>query len=243
MRLYLGVHRFTPTAGIYGDMGWLRPNFHRYISIIRFWNRCVKMDDERLTKKIFLWDLNTKRGWGEEVKSIFYALDIHDKFENFEVCDLDFVNEKIRLSVENAWKIEIHSKPKLRTYVKFKNKYGSEHYVKHLQSRRKRSLSAQFRLGVLQLRIETGRFRNLPYEQRICQLCELNKVEDEFHFIMECPLYDNVRHELFRKAERQNLEFYQLHDMPKFIFLISLWRDLASFIESAWIIRQEKLYI
>ena len=243
MRYYLGVHRFTPTAGIYGDMGWLRPHFHRYISILRFWNRCINMGDDRLTKKIFLWDLDRKKGWGEEIKSIFISLDLQDKFENIECCDLDFVNERIKTLAEHSWKTDIQSKPKLRTYTQFKNKYETELYVNRLQNRRKRSLFAQFRLGVLPLRIETGRFRNLPCEQRICQTCDMNKVEDEFHFIMECTIYQDLRNVLFFQAQRLNSEFNDLSDIPKFLFLVSLWRETACYIESAWKQRQDIIYV
>ena len=35
-------------------------------------------------------------------------------------------------------------------------------------------------LAFLPLNIETGRFRNQPIEQRICNLCEVNEIEDEF---------------------------------------------------------------
>ena len=41
---------------------------------------------------------------------------------------------------------------------------------------------------ILPLRIETGRFRNLPVEQRICELCELDMVEDEVHFLCTCSV-------------------------------------------------------
>ena len=37
-----------------------------------------------------------------------------------------------------------------------------------------------------QLMIEKGRYVNpkIPPEDRICKICDLNVVEDEFHFIM-----------------------------------------------------------
>ncbi len=49
---------------------------------------------------------------------------------------------------------------KLRTYVKLKENICTKDYVKHCTSRRKRSLMAQFIIGILPLHIETGRFRH-----------------------------------------------------------------------------------
>ena len=53
MRFFLGVHKFSPTCGVQGDMGWLSRKYRRYIIILKFWNRFIKMDDSRLTKMYF----------------------------------------------------------------------------------------------------------------------------------------------------------------------------------------------
>ena len=44
-----------------------------------------------------------------------------------------------------------------------------------------RSVLAKLRCGVLPLRIESGRFVNLPKESRIYELCTLDEVENEKH--------------------------------------------------------------
>ena len=43
---------------------------------------------------------------------------------------------------------------------------------------------------------EIGRYCNILYEQRICCLCEMNKVESEHHFIFECSYYSDLRNQL-----------------------------------------------
>ncbi len=55
--------------------------------------------------------------------------------------------------------------------------------------------------------IETGRYelcglgskRGLPIEYRVCRCCHLNKVEDEIHFLLECPRIVRAR-EVFMKV-------------------------------------------
>ena len=44
-------------------------------------------------------------------------------------------------------------------------------------SRSQRSLVAQLRAGILPLAIEVGRFKNIPEENRLCELCDLGEVE------------------------------------------------------------------
>ena len=41
-----------------------------------------------------------------------------------------------------------------------------------------RSLFAQFRAGILPLKIETGRYRNVSLPDRLCTLCDDSEVED-----------------------------------------------------------------
>ena len=53
MRFFLGA----PTCGVQGDMGWLSMKYRRYIIILKFWNRLIKMDDSRLMKRVFLFYL------------------------------------------------------------------------------------------------------------------------------------------------------------------------------------------
>ena len=69
-----------------------------------------------------------------------------------------------------------------------------------LASYLKFDLSLKFRISLSKLRcsahnllVETGRLSNLDYENRICRLCNLNKIEDDFHCVMECPFYSDIR--------------------------------------------------
>ncbi len=44
--------------------------------------------------------------------------------------------------------------------------------------------------GILPLEIETARWQNKPVEERICKVCDSGEVENEFHFIFSCILYN-----------------------------------------------------
>ena len=41
--------------------------------------------------------------------------------------------------------------------------------------------------------IEEGRQKGIPREPRICKSCDLGCVEDEYHFVIICPAYKNLR--------------------------------------------------
>ena len=41
--------------------------------------------------------------------------------------------------------------------------------------------------------IEEGRQKGIPRELRICKSCDLGCVEDEYHFLIICLAYENLR--------------------------------------------------
>ena len=62
----------------------------------------------------------------------------------------------------------------------------------------KRSI-AQIRLNSQDLEIERGRRtrpKPTPACERYCYQCK-TKIEDEIHFVIECPMYNDIRKELF----------------------------------------------
>ena len=64
IRLYLSVHKFAPNAAINGDMGWVYNSVRRKGEMIRLWNRFICMNNERLTKNLFLEDKRIcKNNW------------------------------------------------------------------------------------------------------------------------------------------------------------------------------------
>ena len=224
LRFYLGVHRFAPNCAIYGESGWLNPKLRRQLEIIRLWNRLVIMDDDRLTKKVFLWDKSIcNNNWTNDIVTIINRLDLsHTSFERNTILDLEIVKSRLSVLNRKMWENELTSKPKLRTYRKFKFNYNLETYLNICMQKYNRSLLCQFRIGILPLNIETGRYKNikdnvtgrfrkLRPEERICDVCNLNETEDEFHFLCICPLY-------------------------------SYERLLSRFLANAWLIRQNYLY-
>ena len=77
IRYFLGVHRFTPILAIVGDSGWLPSQYRRLLTILRFWNRLLLMDDSRLTKHVFNFDYESgQNNWCTDVRDIFDKLNL-----------------------------------------------------------------------------------------------------------------------------------------------------------------------
>ena len=254
IRYFLGVHKFTPLAAINGEMGWLPSKYRHYICMLRLWNRLLKMDSNRITKQVFLWDYEKcKLNWSSEIKEIFSKINMQNHYNSKIPVDIKIAEKHFMVQTENDWKIDLESKPKLRLYRTFKHKYESESYLNKYMSKSKRSLLVQFRTGVLPLRIETGRFqlvkdvlsnkfRKLNVEERTCLLCKSNDVEDEIHFLCHCVVYENLRTNLFQSVTQKYPQFQDLSDHEKFTEIVnSFEKQLVDFIDKAWRVRQNLL--
>ena len=240
IRAFLGVHKFAPGLGLLGDIGWMPSHLRRKLCLLRFWNKLVTLPDDRITKHVFNEEYRMNGKWCSAVKALFVEFDCLDIYENKLECDLLWCKDKLMETYCTQWKESVTRKPKLRTYCKIKKEFGTEEYVRLNLTRQQRSLLAQLRLGILPLALETGRFTNVKVENRICTLCNVNKVETEVHFLLSCKHYQQQRSDLFNSINTAGFS-YSLAD--NFIKLCNDYpRKLSKYIVTIWERRKTSLY-
>lgn len=66
-------------------------------------------------------------------------------------------------------------------------------YLIYAMPRKVVTSMARFRTSSHQLGVETGRWQNIARQDRRCNLCDSNAVQDEMHVLMECPALDDLR--------------------------------------------------
>ena len=120
------------------------------------------------------------------------------------------------------WKFNLNKCEKLRTYRKFKFIFGYETYISDI-----RNISHR---NILTCPIT-------PVENRICSNCNSKSVEDEIHFLMYCPKFENHRRELFSNVLNYNAAILSAED--KFVWILSnedpsCVREHAKFIHSCF---------
>ena len=59
---------------------------------------------------------------------------------------------------------------------------------------------AMFRVSAHNLYIERGRHSGKARNNRICKCCSRNGIEDEYHFILVCPCFSEVRQKLIKNV-------------------------------------------
>ena len=97
-----------------------------------------------------------------------------------------------------------------------------ESYINTLNFRERQAVS-KFRISAHKLEIERGRYTvpKTPVCNRICKQCNIGIVEDEVHFLLECPKSSLQRNTLHVFNLIQNKNFMLLSMQQKFIWLMS----------------------
>ena len=70
----------------------------------------------------------------------------------------------------------------------------------------------RFRTTNHRLPIETGRWFNIPRNERLCNLCE-ESVGDEFHYVMNCKALENDRISLVPRFFSIGPNIYKFHSL------------------------------
>ena len=130
----------------------------------------------------------------------------------------------------------------MRLYNTFKHVYDTDKYVLSCD-KCLRSHIAQFRSGILPLNIEIGRHRNLEIKDRLCTVCDLQEIENEIHFMCECPAYENFRNILYDNVKNiiENFEKCSNEEKFKQIMLICN-KSVGRFIVDSFNHRRNLMY-
>lgn len=57
----------------------------------------------------------------------------------------------------------------------------------------RRCITAYIDQNLFLLSIESGRYKTIARNKRRCTFCNHNEIEDVFHFVLTCPLYNSLR--------------------------------------------------
>ena len=135
----------------------------------------------------------------------------------------------------------------------FKDIFEPKTYIFKCMLRRRRSLVSQFRIGIIHMEIETGRYvpicvkiwkknRERTANERICKLCRLNALENKYHFLYVCPVYNSRRKIVLEEVELKHVHFHTLSLSDKFMFVMKHCQiEVSKFINEALSIRQNKI--
>ena len=124
------------------------------------------------------------------------------------------------------WNQSLQQSQKLSFYCTIKHDYSPSPYLVLARKNPSRKALVRFTISSHQLRIETGRYENIPRNERICHFCTSNKIKDENYFLLDCKAYSQIRDLFFSKLETKIPDFKS----PSHDILISLLMNSSDYL-------------
>jgi hypothetical protein len=205
LRQYLGVRQSTPLLALYGELGRIPLFYVILLRMIRFWIKLLTLPSNRLAKHAYqdqfrLYNENPSFSpWCTCIAETLDSIGLRDIWINQSVPSGDTFYNSVRSKIFDLfaakWRSEIPNFTSLYNYRLFKTENVLEKYLSIIKDERHRKAFTRLRLHSHDLAIETGRHcrPKISRSLRLCVYCNLNQMEDEIHFLISCPLYQNLR--------------------------------------------------
>ena len=99
------------------------------------------------------------------------------------------------------WQNTLQHSQKLEFYRSFKTDHTSSRYLDLTRGPAWRRALVKLRISNHKLMIEIGRYNQTTKDNRHFPFCGYNAIEDEVHFLFQCPTYPMNRNTFYYKVK------------------------------------------
>ena len=166
--------------------------------MMRYLGRLRRMDETRLTKKMYEVSIAEDLPWWKEMKQVLRKYVDEEEVDEY-TCIPD--RKTRRRKWEQRWIEEVQSKKTLDLYAAVKKQLKEEKYVNDPGDRRGARLKFRFRTRSAGLRAEVGGRTKRVYRQ--CVMCSEREEESVEHVLLRCTAYRSEREQLWKLMESE----------------------------------------
>lgn len=102
------------------------------------------------------------------------------------------VKQRLKDQFVQIWSNDINCSSRGHVYKILKPNFCFEKYLDILPVKLRKKL-IKFRTSNHRLPVETGRWYNIHFNERLCLLCNKGLIGDEFHYVLECSALQEIR--------------------------------------------------
>ena len=199
-KIILRAKKTTPNTILYGELGKYPISIAVKSRMIGFWQKLINGKSDKISYKLYkiLLALHEKdifhSKWLLSIRNTLHKSD-KDLTWLSQVAHVNIakvVKTKLIENYKEVWKMSVFESPKCLNYRIFKQAFHFENYFSILPSDLAlpffhfRSLNHKFP-------IEWGRYLGIERDDRVCELCRLHRLGDEYHYVLECTYFDDLR--------------------------------------------------
>ena len=217
----LGVNRSTTNILVRGELGRYPLKLNVENRIKSFFDHVKKAPEDSLIYQAYLMNLELPPdlNCSTHIQNVKRNLNLED----FHSCTKSMFKLSQKTSYNRYWTREMSSSKKGEFLFRLKKGIILEPYLMQHNKRKLRVITTKLRLSDHCLAIETGRRQSpkIDREDRVCQICNEEFIEDEKHFLLKCEHYSVVRDTFLNQVFKSYPSTKQLNsdDLLQFMFL------------------------
>ena len=170
----------------WGELGRTNLITLRYTNIIRYWLKLVQMNSIRIAKNAYelqyKWAEKNEMCWALQVKQLLLSYGFGHVWFAQGVGNIDMFLHVFKQRCNDifiqGWSSKMENISRIHFLCQIKENFKVEPYLFSVRPRKYCIWLTKLILGALNIKCNTDRYKNIPYEERICSLCTMNKIED-----------------------------------------------------------------
>ncbi len=219
----LHVKSTTNTCMLYAETGRYPLSIDINIRMVKYWIKLMN-SDQRSLMHIVYQELVKNPGestWANHIQQLLRSSGFGYAWGNQHIDNervfLNMFAQRSRDMYIQGCMSELAASNRCRTYRAIKLEFGAEPYMSCNISSTLRTAYTKLRLSSHTLMVERGRWSKpmIPYEQRKCTLCNNGDIEDEFHIVLICAYFHQLRGKYIKQY------YYSRPSMHKFVCLMN----------------------
>ena len=202
LKYVLAVNSSTCTSVVYGELGRFPIKIKIQKRLVGYWARTLGGKQTKLscTMMKILRDRHDKGAyiskWMANIKNILDRCGLSSVWESTTPISVKWLVERVERTLQDQflqnWRSDLESKSSCDFYRNCKVDFKLEHYLTQDMPNLVRKSIVSFRTSNSKIPKVTGRYKNIPRNERKCTICDQNTVGDEFHLLAECTNGDVI---------------------------------------------------
>ena len=253
----LGVGKKASHWGLLSETGSFPLRLRIMTSMLRYWFHLYSSSSPILGAafKVNVM-LSTKQNtWFSQIKKIMHFIGIEHILYTSDFLEIKYQIGKckklLRHKFVKYWKVKMSqlNQGKLGFYSTFKSEFENEQYLNVIDIPKIRFSLTRFRIGAHKLPVETGRYKGLVREERVCPHCNTG-LGDELHYLFVCdnPIILDLRLTCFNDIGIIDPSFLTLQKKEKLLYLMQcsnpcVIRRIGSFLLKLEDIFKDVIYL
>lgn len=206
LKYVLSVKSSTPNCIVYGETGVKPLQIDIDTRMIAYWAKLIIPPVPKLSVSLynivlskFMYSENLKRShfqWIRHIQELFIKCGLINVWHVHDFMNLAWLKNTVYQKLSdlfiNEWYSTVNNSRKCVNYRLYKEKFEFENYLIHTPYKLLKYV-IKFRTRSNKLPVEVGSWNNIDYNDRKCVLCHENFIGDEFHYLLECKEFSNIR--------------------------------------------------